>query len=54
MKKTIRVCDFCDDEDVLAVARYRAEDGEVQDCCQEHLEIVKELKLTWWGIYDEV
>ena len=54
MKKNVRVCDLCDDEEVLAIARYRTENGEVQDCCQKHLEIVKELKLTWWGLYSGI
>lgn len=47
MKKCFIFCDICEDEESLAVAEYIDKSGDKQDVCEEHLEIVKELKLKW-------
>ena len=49
MKTMIIICDLCDDLGTtkLAVASYRAKDGEEYDVCESCLEKVKEAKLLY-------
>jgi CRISPR/Cas system-associated protein Cas10 (large subunit of type III CRISPR-Cas system) len=45
--KTIHYCDLCQmdgDENVVAVAKYQAEDNEFYDVCKKHFKLVKQAK----------
>jgi len=55
MKKTIRICDVCieDDRNRKAVAWYRDVHGIIRDACKECLKVIKKSKKLKYYMYKE-